>query len=97
MQLFPRPNAILFILDPSIKMPSPKRNNAAVLKETVNNFLKNLEKKKIARAQRAHLELIKTINNAVGVKYFVQSPNGTLMYAVRTPIKKNNVRKVLKY
>jgi ribosomal protein L30/L7E len=70
-------------------MPSPNQKKALINK--INAFFEN-EKR---RAQR---KLINKINAAVGVKYFVQSPNGTLMYAVRTPInKKNNVRKVLKY
>lgn len=92
MQLFPHPNAILFILDPN-SMPSPNRNKAAALKNKLNRFFANQQKREIARAQQA---LIRKINKAVGVKYLVQSPNGALMYAVRTPINKSIV-KVLKY
>ena len=66
-------------------------NNAAALEKKLASFFANQQKREIARFQRA---LVNKINNAVGVKYLVQSPNGTLMYAVRTK-NKNNVRKRL--
>lgn len=65
-------------------MPS----NAAALEKKLANFFANQQKRELARVQRA---LVNKINNAVGVKYLVQSPNGTLMYAVRTPMKKKRL------
>jgi len=62
MQLFPRPNAILFILDPSIKMPSRTE-----VTNRVNSFLNQFTNTRAQRTRPAQQALLNKINAMLGI------------------------------